>query len=617
MLNRSSLLAALPLLPLLAIAQNATTEANVVERTTNAQGQTVTVITATDFQITPPMRDWPEVKDFYEARERKEMKHGRPMPEFLNPAANDEPDGALQTAPAWRTRKAPIVNFAGQNGSGFPPDPTGAAGPNNYVQAVNTAFRRYSKTGSGQGAAQSLASLWDNSDNLGDPIVMYDRHAERWFISQFNAAPNRILIAISQTSDPAGSYYAYSFTFSQFPDYPKYSIWWDGYYMTSNSNKTAVVFERNRMLNGDPTARMVALSAPNVINSGFTCVMPADADGDLPPDGTPCYFFNIEDNAWGAPSDRIKVYEMDVDWNTTSNTSVTQSQTISVATFDGWLGSGWDNIPQPGTSQKLDAGLGIFYFRAQHTRWVDHNSVVLCHGVDVGSNHCAIRWYELRDANDGNWTIYQQGTWNPDADDRFYGSIAMDMAGNIGLGYSVANDATNTYPGLRYTGRLASDPLGQMTFVEENVISGASSQTATNRFGDYAHMALDPDGGTFWFTGEYIGTGGNPRTRIFSFQLQDNVGVQEGTNSEGALTLQAMQDGNDLQVRLTGASGFQRLPVDVIGLDGKQVLSQELSIMGGTGQVRFDVSALAAGAYFVRTGNASFQRVQRVVIERK
>ncbi len=181
----------------------------------------------------------------------------------------------------------------------FLPDPTGAAGPDRYVQAVNTAFRVYQKTGTPDGISSSLSSLWSGSDNLGDPIVMYDRHADRWFISQFNSGPNRMLLAVSETPDPRGAYFTYEYTFSQFPDYPKFSIWWDGYYMTSNSNKTAVVFERSRMLTGDPTARMIALSAPSVINSGFTSVLPADADGDLPPTGTPCYFFNIEDNTLG------------------------------------------------------------------------------------------------------------------------------------------------------------------------------------------------------------------------------------------------------------------------------------------------------------------------------
>ncbi|MBL7985538.1 MAG: T9SS type A sorting domain-containing protein [Flavobacteriales bacterium] len=418
---------------------------------------------------------------------------------------------------------------------------------------------------------------------------------------------------MSETGDPTGSYYAYSYTFTQFPDYPKFSIWWDGYYMTSNSNRTAVVFERDQMLLGNPNARMVALTAPSVINSGFTSVLPADADGDLPPAGTPCYFFNIEDNSWGAPSDRIKIYEMSTNWSNTSSTSVTQSQTLNTAAFDPWLGSGWNNIPQPGTTQKLDAGLGIFYYRAQHTRWADHNSVVLCHGVDVGSNHCAIRWYELRDANDGNWSIYQQGTWNPDGADRFYGSIAMDMNGNIGLGYSCADDVNDVYVGLRYTGRYADDPLGQMTLVEQSVIAGTSSQEGTNRFGDYAHMSLDPDGQTFWCTAEYIGSGGNPRTRVYSFSLAGSVGEEEVVSTAPGFNLNASFVDDRIQVSVTGMASAATASLEVIGLDGRQVLREELDARAGDVSRSLDGASLAAGVWFVRVVNGTQQKVKRIV----
>lgn len=592
----------------------AQSDVNVLERSTNTLGQTITVVRPSSFTRTRPVRTLaalPEVER--QSGERKEVVHARPMPEVTHPAFENEPDGAVQTVPATRQLRLPLVQFGGQNGSGIPPDPTGAAGPDHYVQAVNTSYRVYSKTGAPMSSTFSLATLWPGSDALGDPIVMYDRHADRWFISQFNASPNRMLLAVSATPDPEGEYYAYSYTFSQFPDYPKFSIWWDGYYMTSNSNKTAVVFERDLMLAGDPDARMVALSAQGIINSGFTSVLPADADGDLPPAGTPCYFFNIEDNSWGAPSDRIRIYEMSTDWNTTSNTTVTASQSLNTATFDPWLGTGWNNIPQPGTTQKLDAGLGIFYYRAQHMRWPGYNSVVLCHGVDVGGNHCAIRWYELRDANDGNWSIFQQGTWNPDGADRFYGSIAMDNSGNIGLGYSTADDANSVYAGLRYTGRLAGDPLGEMTLAEQTVINGAGAQEGTNRFGDYAHLSLDPDGQTFWCTAEYLNANGDPRTRIYSFAMVGTDNVEDGLAGTSGFSMDALMNGNALIVRVSGAPEAQARSVEVIGADGKVAVSRNATGNGGTYVMNIDVSALAQGVWFVRAISGGEQRVQRVV----
>lgn len=107
------------------------------------------------------------------------------------------------------------------------------------------------------------------------------------------------------------------------------------------------------------------------------------------------------------------------------------------------------------------------------------------HTVDVdGSDHAGIRWYELRNSG-GGWSIYQQGTYAPDGDDRWMGSIAMDGAGNMALGYSVSS--STTFPSIRYVGRLASDPLGTMPQGDTQLIAGSGYQThASGRWGDYS-----------------------------------------------------------------------------------------------------------------------------------
>src|SRR5215217_7546046 len=101
------------------------------------------------------------------------------------------------------------------------------------------------------------------------------------------------------------------------------------------------------------------------------------------------------------------------------------------------------------------------------------------------------------------------------------GSIAMDRAGNIALGYNVVNDdhANPIYPGIRYTGRLASDPPGILPQGEETIINGVSPSGAT-RWGDYTQLAVDPvDDCTFWYTAEYIAASNVRRTRIASFRF--------------------------------------------------------------------------------------------------
>jgi hypothetical protein len=127
-------------------------------------------------------------------------------------------------------------------------------------------------------------------------------------------------------------------------------------------------------------------------------------------------------------------------------------------------------------------------------------------------------WYEIRNPN-GSPAIYQQGTFAPDADNRWMGSIAMDQTGNIGVGYSVASSVT--FPSIRFTGWEVGDPLGILQN-ETFFVNGGGSQTGYNRWGDYSAMRIDPgDDCVFWYTQEYQATtqtaGWN--TRIGSFRF--------------------------------------------------------------------------------------------------
>ena len=122
-----------------------------------------------------------------------------------------------------------------------------------------------------------------------------------------------------------------------------------------------------------------------------------------------------------------------------------------------------------------------------------------------------VRWYEIRRTG-GTYSVFQQGTFAPnDGVHRWMGSIAQDKNGNMALGYSVVN-GTTVFPGIRYTGRLAGDPLGQMTLGEGTIINGAGVQTTTNsRWGDYTDITVDPsDDSTFWYVNEYYQVSGLP-----------------------------------------------------------------------------------------------------------
>ena len=429
--------------------------------------------------------------------------------------------------PLWQKSKgelngrAPLQNWEGNGNGAFPPDPSGAAGPDHYVQMINSEYIIYDKEGTILAGPNSLESIVGS--DAGDPIVMYDRFAEKWMLSAFGVG-NQLSVAISTSPDPLGSYWLYTFDLASFPDYPKYGLWHDGYYVTSNtSGPDCFVFEREKMIVGDPTASMIAMDVPELgtgagtETGGFRSVLPAHADFAMPPDGKKLNLFYFQDDAWtGIPDDAIKIWEVTTDWEVPEASSVDLVQTVLTTPFDSQFNVSWNDIQQPGTGSKLDGVPGAFMYRAQYTEWGSHNTVMLNHTVDVDmTNHAGIRWYELREV-EGTWAIHQESTYAPDDQSRWMGSISMDNQGNIGLAFAMSGSVI--YPSLYYTGRYAADPLGEMTVAEELAIAGTSVQTGINRFGDYAHMSVDPeDDQTFWYTGEYLSSG--RKTRIFSFKL--------------------------------------------------------------------------------------------------
>ncbi len=429
-----------------------------------------------------------------------------------------------------------IQNFDGvSNTYGvYPPDTQGDVGPNHYVQVVNLGFQIWNKTGTSLYGPANLNTIWTgipspwNGTNNGDPIVLYDQAANRWMIAQFslpNTTQYAMLIAVSQTSDPTGAWYRYVFQFgNKMPDYPKFGVWSDGYYMAVNQfisgsswgGVGACAFERSKMLTGDPSASMIYFDLGASSDPGS--MLPSDWDGATAPVANePNYFTYFND--WSSATDYLKVWQFHSDWTTPANSTFTEVSSLATAPFDSEVCSNGNCIPQSGSGVLLEALTDRLMYRLQYRNFGDHRSMVTNHTVDAnGSGRAGIRWYELRNTGSG-WSIYQQGTYSPDATHRWMGSAAMNANGDIALGYSASDAAI--YPSIRYTGRLAGDPLGQMTFAEQTIINGGGYQSGSAaRWGDYSMMSVDPvDDGTFWYTTEYIQTSGSTswRTRIASF----------------------------------------------------------------------------------------------------
>ena len=504
-----------------------------------AQDQVVSnfeVVQPVAMGISQPMRDLP----ISAGTEKSSWKDGiiplLSRPNFNRNKIETEQDGSLKDYAGPFGVSAITQNFdgVGANGSA-PPDPSGDVGPNHYVQMVNTRTQIWNKSGISLLGPVNNSTFWAalgppfSTTNSGDPIVLYDDSANRWMVSQF-CLPNGFnppyyqLIAVSTTPDPTGTYYQYAYSFPALPDYPKFGVWPDGYYMSANAFNSssaflgtyAAVFNRNAMLTGSAAA-MIYFTLPTSTYS----LLPSDCDGVAPPVGSPNYFLASYNGSLTGNTD-LDIYQFHVDWVNPANSTFTGPSFISTPAFN-YLPTGTD-IPQLGTANKLANLDDRPMNRLQYRNFGDHQAMVVCQTVSVSNptaNRAGIRWWELRKTS-GNWSIYQEGTYAPaDTAYRWMGSIAMDANGIIALGYSVSKSTIN--PGIRYTGRFPCDPLGIMTFAETTIHSGAGSQTGTlHRWGDYTQMTVDPSaGGTFWYTNEYIPSNGtfNWKTRIAALKF--------------------------------------------------------------------------------------------------
>jgi hypothetical protein len=510
--------------------------------------------------VSPPMRQVKPVPPKAAAADRPaKLVPMKQIHEFkTRPGALKSPapvfDPVIQNRPVVPSMPSPLVSFEGvSNIYGYlPPDTNGDVGPNHYIQWVNVSFAIWDKSGALLYGPADGDTLWQGfggaceGNNHGDPIVLYDHLADRWFMSQF-ALPNfpngpfYQCIAVSATGDPLGSWYRYQYSFTKMNDYPKFGVWQDGYYMSINQFNAGIgnwggagvaAFERDKMLAGQP-AGMIYFDLYGV-NPNYGGLLPADLDGPAPPAGAPNVFTQFDDDAWGSPTDRLAVWEFHVDWATPANStfglSGNPNSSLNTASFDSDLcGYARNCIPQPGGSA-LDAISDRLMYRLQYRNFGDHQAMVVNHTVDAGANHAGVRWYELRNTGAG-WAIYQQGTYAPDADHRWMGSAAMDAAGNIAVGYSVSSGST--YPSIRYAGRLVSDPLDSLAQGETTLIAGGGvQQHSSGRWGDYSMMAVDPtDDCTFWYTQEYYAVSGVApwQTRIGSFKFPNCDAGPTGT----------------------------------------------------------------------------------------
>ncbi|MFL5734931.1 MAG: hypothetical protein ACJ78Q_17375, partial [Chloroflexia bacterium] len=419
----------------------------------------------------PPLSSMPAVRPGPAGNrvlpDRGELRQTVARPWVQDPVVQSSmSDASSPGMPSLRASFEGIYNYWGY----YPPDTNGDVGPNHYVQIVNVGFQVFSKTGASLYGPANISTLFKGLGGVcetrddGDPIALYDPLADRWLISQF-AVPGGAdgyhqCVAVSASGDPTGRYYRYDFLINNplFNDYPHFGVWPDGYYVGFNmygkvsfSGAEPAVLDRAAMLAGRQASFQ---SFPP--QHGLSSLLPADFDGRLlPPSGEPEVFADVDLN--GQPN--LNLYNFHVDWAHPSNSTFTLAARLPVTDLNApCTGSHYNCVSQPGTAQGLDSLGDRLMYRLQYRNFGDHQALVTNHTVDIGTSQApntGIRWYELRSPSGSPFTpsLYQQGTFAPDANNRWMGSVALDHSGNLAAGYSVSSQTV--YPGLRYAGRLA------------------------------------------------------------------------------------------------------------------------------------------------------------------
>jgi hypothetical protein len=408
----------------------------------------------------------------------------------------------------------------------FPPDTNGDVGPNHFVQTVNTLFRVYDKKGNPETPPLKISSLFEPlgtacaSRDDGDPIVLYDTLADRWYISQFckNAPPFRQMLAVSKTGDPTGEYFVYEFVMPNVKqnDYPKLGVWHDAIYMSTDeffggdyAGSGAFAFEREKLLAGDPAAGYIYfdLASPSTIRLGG--ILPADLDGiTAPPASAPGMFFGYTATEYGDPADALRIFEFQPDFENTENSTFAESagSPINTAAFDPTSDIGRDDIEQPPPGEKLDSQSDRLMYRVAYRNFGNTESIVLNQSVrttPIGATYQAgVRVYELNRFAGNPFAIKEQATIGSTDFSRFMGAVAQDHEGNIAVGYNIGSIEKPS--SIAFTGKLANEPAG--VFRNEQILIAANGvQTAFGfRWGDYSGLVTDPsDGCSFWITNQY------------------------------------------------------------------------------------------------------------------
>ena len=398
------------------------------------------------------------------------------------------------------------INAAESACTCLPPDGAIAVGPTRILAAVNTAFKIWDKSGGlVAGYPKSLASLLSNPSclpNISDPFAEYDGSADRFMLGAltYDSASNSVVcVAVSQSGDPTATWQVYGFTVSpggNIFDFPHATISSDAIYVTGNQfTNSGTTFAGARVYAYNKSQMYAGVAAVSAFVNVGNSATGKLADTLTPTRGVTVastgYFIAADDT--GCTCSGVSLWK----WSSPFGaSSFTLQGGVSVTSY-GQPPNARQPGSQSGTIATNDTGnLGAYWYGG--TVYGTHTVAVNPGGGTVAG----VQWYQLGNVN-GAPSLLQQGVFATAGQYRFFPNLSVDTGGNMTLAY--AYSSSSEFAGVRYTGRLASDPAGALQV--EAVLKVGQQSVDGSRYGDYAGQALDPDGCTVWHLEEYARSG--------------------------------------------------------------------------------------------------------------
>ncbi|MCC7230205.1 MAG: hypothetical protein IT203_07405 [Fimbriimonadaceae bacterium] len=458
------------------------------------------------------------------------------------------------------------AKFKGIGFTGYvPPDPDMAVGPNHIVAAVNTDIAFFNK-------ATGVKTFQQPMDNTGffsgiasgdvysDTKCFYDKGSGRFFVAileiDFANSISKVLIAVSDDSDPNGTWYKYRIEakVSQggndfWLDYPGFGFNKDAVIVTGNMFPFASggVFNQIITIPKAPMLTGAAATGHSVVENSFVTIQPSrTAD----PTQTISYA------ASALNSTTIRLYAIA---NPAVSPTITRKD-IPVPAFQ------YPEKVPTGGGRFLDGLDGRLYNCAFRS-----GRLVAAHTTKVATGQMKVRWYEFQIGSwpsSGNPTLRQSGDIvAPSGNSTHMPAVSTNAAGDIAVIYS--RSGPNLNPEVCQSSRMGSDPLGQIGApVVLQSSSGIYGGGGTNRWGDYFAVEIDPtDEVTFWGHAMYGVAGGAWETGIFKWSVSSGANLTK-VAPNNAMVLQGIAVNGDLSSLLQSENNklsIQSILVDKYG----------------------------------------------------